>query len=409
MILTHGANSLQHGFTPKPIPDSYSRIYGIKKIGNHISNGENSTYIVAPASPFSNQDVLFEFEFSLADISFSPETSAPYVLYEPMDFGLRYFVLNNTNTLDIKLSNLGNGSYNSTRFSGNVPLFNSKSKLTVLNGSASINGTSANCYYASRTLSSLKILRESPNTIFYGFRATHNGNVLLSFVPVVNDVTGNCAIFDEVSGTIFNVNHNPEDFEVYGAVIGGRMYPTVQMPDGREWLGLNLDFAWDGLPVGGSGMPSTPNAWYNFNDESTWGWNGHKCGLLYNGAAISYLESNEATLIPGWHVPTYAEWGDLFVAVGGTSVGGTKLKATNDVAYPMYNANWNGTDDYGMSILPSGYRWASDSFVNGVNNGSRYAVSNVSNYVGFDSSASTGRWTHDSTEGIAIRLIKDAT
>lgn len=189
--------------------------------------------------------------------------------------------------------------------------------------------------------------------------------------------------------------------------IGGKEYPIVDMPDGRKWLGLNLDYAWDGLPVGGSGMPSTQNAWYNFNSESTWGWNGYKCGLLYNGAAISYLETNKATLIPGWHVPTYDEWGALFTAIGGTSTGGTKLKATDTVAYQMYQADWNGTDDYGMSILPSGYLWASDSFVNGANNGSRYAMTDTGRYAGFSSSANTGIWTHNSAEGIAIRLVKD--
>lgn len=74
----------------------------------------------------------------------------------------------------------------------------------------------------------------------------------------------------------------------------------------------------------------------------------------------------------------------------------------------MYQANWNGTDDYGMSILPSGYRLASDSFVNGATNESRYAMTNTERYAGFSSSANTGRWTHNSAEGIAIRLVKDA-
>ena len=190
------------------------------------------------------------------------------------------------------------------------------------------------------------------------------------------------------------------------AKIGGKSYPIIKIGN-QTWLGLNLDFAWNDLPVGGSGMPSTQNSWYNFNDESTWGWNGYKCGLLYNGAAISYLETNKATLIPGWHVPSYAEWTELFTTVGGSSVAGTKLKATNEVTYPMYQANWNGTDDYKMSILPAGYRWASDSFVNGVNNGSRYATSDTSRYIGFADRASVGSWTHDAAEGIAVRLIKD--
>lgn len=86
------------------------------------------------------------------------------------------------------------------------------------------------------------------------------------------------------------------------------------MPDGKVWMAENLDFAWSGLTVGGSGTSSNPKANYYDNDEVTYGWNGRKCGLLYNWYAAKHLEDNKSTLIPGWHVPTKAEWDALATA-----------------------------------------------------------------------------------------------
>jgi len=60
----------------------------------------------------------------------------------------------------------------------------------------------------------------------------------------------------------------------------------------------------------------------------------------------------------GWHLPSEAEWGVLmqFVnpscPVSGTCANaGTKLKAKNG-----WNSDGNGTDEYGFSALPGGYR-----------------------------------------------------
>jgi uncharacterized protein (TIGR02145 family) len=56
----------------------------------------------------------------------------------------------------------------------------------------------------------------------------------------------------------------------------------------------------------------------------------------------------------GWHVPFNAEWTRLTDTVVGSSTVGTKLKAV---------AGWtnsgNGTDDYGMRLLPAGMSDAS--------------------------------------------------
>lgn len=134
-----------------------------------------------------------------------------------------------------------------------------------------------------------------------------------------------------------------------GAVIGGKTYPTVTMPDGREWLAVNLDYAWTGLsvPTTGAMLSSSPQAMYYDYDEATYGWSGQKRGLLYNNYAVKYLETNKATLCPGWHVPTKAEFDTLVAAIGSTN--GAKLKSTTG----WTNAG-NGTDDYGFTAYPSG-------------------------------------------------------
>jgi len=60
----------------------------------------------------------------------------------------------------------------------------------------------------------------------------------------------------------------------------------------------------------------------------------------------------------GWHLPSTAEWkmliralGDEYSAIGGEYVATIKLKATNG-----WSNDGNGTDYYGFSALPGGYR-----------------------------------------------------
>lgn len=133
------------------------------------------------------------------------------------------------------------------------------------------------------------------------------------------------------------------------ADIGGRSYRTVTI-NGVIWTAENLDFKASGIDIGPSGRPSTPAAWYYDNDEATYGVNGNKYGLLYNWLAVKYLDDNRDVLMPGWHVPTNAEFTALANAVGGASVAGTKLKSATGWS------SGNGTDDFGFSAFPTGWR-----------------------------------------------------
>lgn len=154
--------------------------------------------------------------------------------------------------------------------------------------------------------------------------------------------------------------------------IDGNTYNTVQIGD-QCWLKENLkttkynngtpipnvtDFSeWQGLLTGAY-------VWYD-NDIA---WK-EKYGALYNWFAS--IDSN--VLCPtGWHVPDPVEWGEMIAYIGGTSSPhGNELKSCRQVNSPLGgNCNTNehprwdedvnngnyGTDDYGFSGLPGGYR-----------------------------------------------------
>lgn len=187
--------------------------------------------------------------------------------------------------------------------------------------------------------------------------------------------------------------------------IGGRSYKTIKMPDDKIWLAENLDFKFSGCNIGGSGTPSTPNAWYYDNDEATYGIDGtRKCGLLYNWYAVKLLNDNRATLCPGWHVPTNDEWTALANAVGGTSTAGTKLKAAN----VSWATSWGGTDDYGFEVLPAGYYY--DSFGDVGSNAYFWTITESGSnayYQDFDTGATTVLHTGRKATGNLVRLVKD--
>jgi uncharacterized protein (TIGR02145 family) len=125
----------------------------------------------------------------------------------------------------------------------------------------------------------------------------------------------------------------------------GKVYSWKFMPDGKKWMTVNLDYAGNG-------------------------------GLYYNGASNSpfagagrlYTWEQAKTAAPaGWHLPSDAEWAALAKAAGGTGsygeigTAGTKLKASH--TWNPYQDISTGTDDFGFSALPSGYRNASNTWL----------------------------------------------
>ena len=132
----------------------------------------------------------------------------------------------------------------------------------------------------------------------------------------------------------------------------GKKYRTVQIGT-QTWMAENLNYN-----AGGGSVC--------FNDKSS---NCDRYGRLYNWATAmglpsscnstscaNQVQANHRGICPaGWHVPSDAEWTTLTNFVGSNA--GTKLKARGGWYYES-----NGTDDFGFSALPGGYRYSDGDF-----------------------------------------------
>ncbi|MDR2582366.1 MAG: hypothetical protein LBC75_02670 [Fibromonadaceae bacterium] len=134
---------------------------------------------------------------------------------------------------------------------------------------------------------------------------------------------------------IFNIS-NPNEGTVTDAR-DGKVYPWKVMPDGKKWMTVNLDYNQSG------------SVYYNNAANPPFA----DAGRLYTFAQA------QAAVLPGWHLPSKAEWELLKVFVADvasngntTPTAGRKLKANH--TWNAYNGVVLSTDDYGFSALASG-------------------------------------------------------
>lgn len=113
---------------------------------------------------------------------------------------------------------------------------------------------------------------------------------------------------------------------------GGGSYASVAI-EGKKWMSKNLNI-------------EAGNSWCyeNVTDSCK------KYGRLYDWATAM-------TICPsGWRLPDKEDWNSL-VATAGGSEAGSKLKFTSG-----WYDNGNGTNEFGFSALPGGYRGLGNSF-----------------------------------------------
>ena len=132
-------------------------------------------------------------------------------------------------------------------------------------------------------------------------------------------------------------------------------------------------------------------------------------GLLYNWYAVD----NASGLCPnGWHVPTDGEWTaleDYITAEGFNGTEGTALKSTSGWGS---NSN-NGTDDFGFSALPGGFRSAySGSFGSAGDVGYWWSSSPFGGNAWYryldGSSPAIYRANNNPRYGFSVRCLRDA-
>jgi len=125
----------------------------------------------------------------------------------------------------------------------------------------------------------------------------------------------------------------------------GKRYKTVVI-GGKRWMWENLNY-----------QTSTSGSWCYSNDNSNCG----KYGRLYDWKTAK-------TVCPaGFHLSSREEWVSLVAATGGKDAASKKLKARNGWNNREDESGGNGTDDFGFSALPGGYR-SSDGDFDGAGN-----------------------------------------
>ena len=158
---------------------------------------------------------------------------------------------------------------------------------------------------------------------------------------------------------------------------------------------------------------------YCYNDNAN---NCTKYGRLYTWAAAvgkseevcdfghscSLPSGNIQGVCPsGWHLPSDTEWDTLFMMVGGLSFAGSKLKSTSG-----WDNDGNGTDAFGFSALPAGYRENNDDYYNeGVLAlfwSSSENISFSAYYMGLDFNHDDAGLNYDSKNiAFPVRCLKD--
>jgi uncharacterized protein (TIGR02145 family) len=121
---------------------------------------------------------------------------------------------------------------------------------------------------------------------------------------------------------------------------GGKTYKTVVI-ENQTWMAENLNFQ------------TSSGSWCYENSADSCA----KYGRLYTWSAA------KTTCPNGWHLPSNLEWGILVDYAGGENVAGKKLKSTSGWNWnDDDNVSGNGTDDFGFSALPGGFRRSGGSF-----------------------------------------------
>ena len=136
-----------------------------------------------------------------------------------------------------------------------------------------------------------------------------------------------------------------------------------------------------------------------------------KYGRLYE------CESAMTVCPTGWRLPTREEWGDLAVFAGGTGVYGdtgtaaVKLKSKSGWNYG--GVDGNGTDDYGFSALPGGYRHVDNGFVNN-DRGGWWTASNATGPLVYRREMTVGganvfEYETQTIHSFSVRCVEDSS
>ena len=234
----------------------------------------------------------------------------------------------------------------------------------------------------------------------------------------------NCEIARDTNGVI-TLTCGEDTTMLYKAMCGTKPYdPAKQLCDFRDmqlyrvvtigeqtWMAENLNYKTENSWCGG-GSSKNEGDCTKYGRLYTWaaavGKSEDECG---NGKTCGLSGKVRGVCPEGWHLPYNTEWNKLFTAVGGNSTAGKKLKS--QTGWNDYNGtSGNGTDAYGFSALPAGYR-SSSGYFNGEGDNAHFWSATESNGANvYDMSLSITRedadlYNVDKDFIYSVRCLKD--
>jgi uncharacterized protein (TIGR02145 family) len=189
--------------------------------------------------------------------------------------------------------------------------------------------------------------------------------------------------------------------------IDNKSYKLVKI-DTTWWMSENLAY----LPtVGPPSVGSATAPYYYVYDYSGTDVAAAKLTTNYNTYGVLYnWPAAQAVRIPGWHLPSDAEWAALTTFIGGAWSAGGKLKESGYSHWLSPNAN--ATNETGFAALPGG--WIT---FNGLSNGLTvdgfwWTSTDFHDGLGWEwqmtyNSRDAGRYSQSEIMGFSIRLVKD--
>ena len=195
----------------------------------------------------------------------------------------------------------------------------------------------------------------------------------------------------------------------------GRTYATVTIGN-QEWMAENLRYDNSGsMAVALSGETSTTDPYlYYPNGESG---NLENYGYLYNWpAAMNGESSSDANpsgvqgICPdGWHLPSDAEWTQLYQALGGETNAGAMLSGNASLWSNPTITESQYFGNSGFNALPAGY-YESNDYGNFGNKAFFWSTSEYdteSAYICYIGGEEVGNMGYGESAGLSVRCVKD--
>jgi uncharacterized protein (TIGR02145 family) len=190
----------------------------------------------------------------------------------------------------------------------------------------------------------------------------------------------------------------------------GQIYRVVTIGT-QTWMAENLNWAGDDGELG----------WCYGNDPA----NCATYGRLYDWSMVmgfesdcntkecaSLIQSPHRGICPaGWHIPTEADWVTLVYFVR-LEISATQLKALTGWE-PSSDTLAFGTDDYGFSALPGGYRGYDGRFLGIGKYGSWWSATEYDATLARDLCMNSGysnaytEWTCKASFGVSLRCVQE--